>query len=106
MIRAPARSFLPFGPRGVGKSTWAAAAITGAHRIDLLDEAAPPELPHQSCALRRVDTLMVRVKGASHDIGARPSQLITKTLNVLAWLGRHQQQSRQPERGITCWQQL
>lgn len=39
ILAAPARSFFLFGPRGVGKSTWARAAFPGAHRVDLLDEA-------------------------------------------------------------------
>lgn len=34
----PATSFFLFGLRGVGKSTWARERLSGAHRIDLLDE--------------------------------------------------------------------
>ena len=36
----PAGSFLLFGPRGTGKSTWIQAAFPGAVRVDLLDPAA------------------------------------------------------------------
>ena len=36
---APGQSFFLFGPRGVGKSTWAAQQFPNAPRIDLLDEA-------------------------------------------------------------------
>ena len=36
---APRQSFFLFGPRGVGKSTWARNELKGAHRFDLLDEA-------------------------------------------------------------------
>jgi predicted AAA+ superfamily ATPase len=35
----PRQSFFLFGPRGVGKSTWAKQRFAQAHRIDLLDEA-------------------------------------------------------------------
>jgi len=35
----PQQSFFLFGPRGVGKSTWARERFSNAHRIDLLDEA-------------------------------------------------------------------
>lgn len=35
----PSRSFFLFGPRGIGKSTWARQGLEGAHRIDFLDEA-------------------------------------------------------------------
>jgi predicted AAA+ superfamily ATPase len=34
----PRGSFFLFGPRGVGKSTWARRKLEGAHRFDLLDE--------------------------------------------------------------------
>jgi len=39
ILRLPNRSFFLFGPRGVGKSTWARERLDNAHRIDLLDEA-------------------------------------------------------------------
>ncbi len=34
----PRRSFFLFGPRGVGKSTWASSVLEGAKRFDLLEE--------------------------------------------------------------------
>ncbi|MFQ5348626.1 MAG: prolyl oligopeptidase family serine peptidase [Rhodothalassiaceae bacterium] len=40
--------------------------------------------------LRHVDTAMVRIPGANHDIAARPSQLIAKVANVLGWFARHE----------------
>lgn len=40
VLAAPAGSFFLFGLRGTGKSTWARSVLPGAHRIDLLDEAA------------------------------------------------------------------
>jgi predicted AAA+ superfamily ATPase len=38
IVKPPRGSFFLFGPRGVGKSTWAASRLSRAHRIDLLDE--------------------------------------------------------------------
>ena len=36
---APSQSFFLFGPRGVGKSTWARDHLKVAQRFDLLDES-------------------------------------------------------------------
>ncbi len=38
MVQLPRASFFLLGVRGVGKSTWANAALPAAHRIDLLEE--------------------------------------------------------------------
>jgi len=38
--------------------------------------------------LRGVETLLVRVPEASHDFAARPSLLIAKTDNIVAWFER------------------
>jgi len=39
IYKPPGRSFFLFGPRGVGKSTWARQTFPEASRIDLLDES-------------------------------------------------------------------
>ncbi|RMD87623.1 MAG: S9 family peptidase, partial [Alphaproteobacteria bacterium] len=39
--------------------------------------------------LRHIDTAMVRIPGANHDIAARPSQLVAKVANVLGWFARY-----------------
>jgi len=44
---------------------------------------------YQALKLRRVPTVLVRVPGASHDIGARPSETIAKVAHVLAWFERY-----------------
>lgn len=44
LTRRPSRSFFLFGVRGVGKSTWARAALPEAVRFNLLDEALFHEL--------------------------------------------------------------
>jgi dipeptidyl aminopeptidase/acylaminoacyl peptidase len=44
---------------------------------------------YQALKLRKIDTALVRVPNASHDISARPSLLIAKVAYVLAWLKSH-----------------
>ncbi|HET6628439.1 MAG TPA: S9 family peptidase [Woeseiaceae bacterium] len=44
---------------------------------------------YQALKLRQVDTALIRVPGASHHIAARPSSLIAKTDNIMAWFRRY-----------------
>ncbi len=44
---------------------------------------------YQALKLRKIDTALVRVPNASHDISARPSLLIGKVAYVLAWFRSH-----------------
>ena len=44
---------------------------------------------YQALKLRHVDTALVRVPGASHDIAGRPSQMMAKATHVLAWFESH-----------------
>ncbi len=44
---------------------------------------------YQALKLRKIDTALVRVPNASHDISARPSLLIDKAAYVLAWFAAH-----------------
>jgi acylaminoacyl-peptidase len=44
---------------------------------------------YQALRLRKVDALLVRIPGASHSIAARPSQLIAKTMHILAWFEKY-----------------
>ena len=44
---------------------------------------------YQALKLRKIDTALVRVPNASHDISARPSLLIDKVAYVLAWFKAH-----------------
>ncbi len=39
--------------------------------------------------MRGVETAVVRLPGASHDMSRRPSQLVAKIRNILAWFDRH-----------------
>jgi acylaminoacyl-peptidase len=44
---------------------------------------------YQALKLRGVDTMLVRIPGASHAIASRPSRLMAKVAHVLAWFKRH-----------------
>lgn len=44
---------------------------------------------YQALKLRKIDTLLVRIPEASHGISARPSHLIAKVDNILAWFARY-----------------
>ena len=44
---------------------------------------------YQALKLRRVDTVLVRIPGASHGIARRPSHLMSKVAHVLGWFEKH-----------------
>jgi dipeptidyl aminopeptidase/acylaminoacyl peptidase len=44
---------------------------------------------YQALKLRKVDTLMVRIPEASHGMTSRPSNLIAKVDNILAWFDKY-----------------
>jgi dipeptidyl aminopeptidase/acylaminoacyl peptidase len=44
---------------------------------------------YEALRLRHVPTELVRVPGAPHDIGFRPSGMITKVVNTLAWFHQY-----------------
>jgi dipeptidyl aminopeptidase/acylaminoacyl peptidase len=50
---------------------------------------AESEQYYQALKLRKVDTALIRIPEASHGIAARPSQLIAKVDNILAWFARY-----------------
>jgi len=47
---------------------------------------------YEALKLRKIDTVLVRIPGASHDIANRPSQLITKVAHILSWFEKHRLQ--------------
>ena len=44
---------------------------------------------YHALILRRVDTALVQIPGAYHNISNRPSQLIAKVINTVAWFDRY-----------------
>ena len=44
---------------------------------------------YHALMLRRIDTALVQIPGAYHNISNRPSQLIAKVINAVAWFDRY-----------------
>ncbi len=44
---------------------------------------------YQALKMRRIESVMVRIPGSPHGIAGRPSRLIAKTDNILAWFARY-----------------
>jgi acylaminoacyl-peptidase len=63
--------------------------ITG--EADYRTPSSEAEQFYEALKLRKIDTALVRVPNASHDISARPSLLVDKVAYVLAWLRAHDQ---------------
>jgi dipeptidyl aminopeptidase/acylaminoacyl peptidase len=71
----------------VGNVSTPTMLITGEQ--DLRTPIGESEQYYAALKLRGIDTLLVRVPEAPHDFAARPSQLIAKTDNILAWFERY-----------------
>ena len=61
--------------------------LTG--EADYRTPIAESEQFYQALKLRKVDTVMVRIPEASHGMTARPSNLIAKVDNILAWFEKY-----------------
>ncbi|HEX3949222.1 MAG TPA: S9 family peptidase [Steroidobacteraceae bacterium] len=57
--------------------------------VDYRTPSSEAEQFYQALKLRKIDTALVRVPNASHDISARPSLLIDKAAYILAWFKSH-----------------
>jgi len=71
----------------VGNVTTPTALLTG--EADYRTPISESEQFYQALKLRKVDTALIRVPEASHGIAARPSHLIAKVDNILAWFARY-----------------
>ena len=67
----------------VGNVTTPTMLLTG--ESDLRTPISETEQYYQALKLRKVDTAMVRIPGASHGIAQRPSHLVAKVSYILAW---------------------
>ncbi|MEM7249101.1 MAG: hypothetical protein AAF533_27520, partial [Acidobacteriota bacterium] len=47
--------------------------------------------------IRGIDTALVEMTGASHNIAGRPSQLISKVDHVLAWFEKYPEEKEEEE---------
>jgi acylaminoacyl-peptidase len=70
-----------------GKITTPTMILTGEedHRTPMSES----EQLYQALKLRQVDTLLVRIPGASHNIAARPSNMMNKAACVLKWFEKY-----------------
>jgi dipeptidyl aminopeptidase/acylaminoacyl peptidase len=57
--------------------------------VDYRTPSSEAEQFYEALKLRKIDTALVRVPNASHDISARPSLLLDKVAYILAWLHAH-----------------
>lgn len=73
----------------VGNVTTPTLLITG--EDDYRTPMSETEQYYQALKLQRVDTVMVRVPESPHNIAGRPSRLIAKIDNILAWFARYDQ---------------
>jgi len=71
----------------VGNMTTPTMLITGEE--DYRTPISETEQLYQALQLKGVEVVMVRVPGSSHGIAGRPSRLIAKVDNILAWFARY-----------------
>lgn len=71
----------------VGKVKTPTMLLTGEE--DYRTPMSESEQFYQALKLRQVDTMLVRIPGASHNIAARPSRIILKTQYILRWFETH-----------------
>lgn len=74
----------------VGNVTTPTLLITG--EADRRTPISETEQFYQALKLRKVDTVMVRVPGSPHGIAGRPSRMIAKIENTLAWIKKYDPQ--------------
>ncbi|MCK7594666.1 S9 family peptidase [Pseudomarimonas salicorniae] len=71
----------------VGKVSTPTMLITG--EADYRTPMSETEQYYQALKLRKIDTALVRIPGASHSINRRPSQMIAQVLNTSGWFEKH-----------------
>ncbi|WP_181135902.1 prolyl oligopeptidase family serine peptidase [Psychrosphaera saromensis] len=71
----------------VGNVTTPTMLITG--EADRRTPTSETEQFYQALKLRKIETIMVRVPGSPHGIAGKPSRMIAKIENILAWFNTH-----------------
>ncbi len=72
-----------------GNVTTPTMLLTG--EVDYRTPMSESEQFFQALKLRKVDTMLVRVPGASHSIARRPSHLMSKVAHILKWFERYRE---------------
>ena len=81
-------AYLKYSPISlVGKVTTPTLVMVGT--ADLRTPLSESKQLYHALKLRKIETALVEILGASHHIAARPSQLIAKVAHVLAWFEKH-----------------
>jgi len=78
----------------VGNVTTPTMLLTG--EVDYRTPISESEQYYQALKIRKVDTALVRIPGASHGIANRPSQLIAKVAHILKWFETYRDKEVQP----------
>jgi dipeptidyl aminopeptidase/acylaminoacyl peptidase len=73
----------------VGNVTTPTLLITGVE--DKRTPMSETEQYYQALKLLKVDTVLVKVPGSSHGIASRPSRMIGKIENILAWFEKYRE---------------
>lgn len=73
--------------RLVGNVKTPTMLLTG--EVDYRTPMSETEQYYKALKLQKVDSMMVRIPGASHGIAAKPSNLIQKIGNILAWFDKY-----------------
>lgn len=73
----------------VGNVTTPTLLLTG--ESDFRTPIAETEQYYRALKLQKVETGMVRIPGASHGIAAKPSNLMAKVANILAWFEKYRE---------------
>ncbi len=81
----------------VGNVTTPTLVVTGEQ--DYRTPMSESEQYYQALRLRGIDTLLVRVPGASHSLDVRPSLLNARIAYILAWFAKHDPAAPPPAAG-------
>ena len=79
----------------VGNVTTPTMLITGVD--DKRTPMSETEQFYQALKLQKVDTVLVKVPGSSHGIAAKPSRMIGKVENILAWFKKYSPKAAKEE---------
>lgn len=76
----------------VGNVTTPTMLMTGEE--DLRTPMAQTEQYYQALQLRKIDSVLIKVPGAPHGIAGKPSRMIAKIENTLAWFEKYSTQTK------------
>jgi dipeptidyl aminopeptidase/acylaminoacyl peptidase len=81
-------AYMAFSPISlVGNMSTPTLVMVGTH--DLRTPLSESKQLYHALKLRKVETALVEIPGASHNIVRRPSQLVTKVAHVLGWFEKY-----------------